>query len=451
MANTGRAGTGKARMPLRELSAASGVPRSSLADYLSGATLMPADVLDAVVLALGATPQEARDWANAWERAAAAHPHRSENGAEHREDGSDRPAAGADRSPRPPGQLPADVTAFTGRQPALKQLDELLEYDSARGADHDSAPAVVLSALAGTAGVGKTALAVHWAHQSRDHFPDGQLYANLRGYDSDEPVPPDAVLERFLRALGADAVPPDVDERGALYRSLLFQRRVLIVLDNVRTAEQVRPLLPGTPGCFVLVTSRDDLSGLVVRNGAHRIVLDRLSDAEATELLSRVLGPHRTLDEPEACAELVRLCAGLPLALRVAAERVARHPDRTPLAEIIGGLAGEDRSLDLLDDTGDPLADVRTVFSWSYHALPDPLRGCSASWACIRARTSTRSVPPTWPASPKARPGTNWRSWPAATSWSGPPATATRCTTCCAPTPPSSPARASRTRSARLP
>ncbi|WP_344666941.1 ATP-binding protein [Catenulispora yoronensis] len=367
-------GTGKPRVPLRDLASATGVPRSSLANYLSGATLMPADVLDAVVLALGASPAEAREWANAREAASAERfrgPGGSgggggSGGASTGGSGTGRGAgAGAGSTPAAPRprQLPADVMAFTGRKAFLKRLDELSEVSGGT--------AVTVSVVAGTAGVGKTALAVHWAHRVADRFPDGQLYVDLRGYDPGEPLASGVALERFLRALGAGAIPDDPDERSALYRSTLVGRRLLVVLDNARTAEQVRPLLPGSAGTHVLVTSRDGLAGLVARDGAQRVALDRLSPEEGLELLRRLLGPEAVHGDPEACAELVRLCAGLPLALRIAAERAVRHTER-PLRDLAAELADRTRTLDLLDASGDPLSDVRAVFSWSYDDLPAP-------------------------------------------------------------------------------
>ena len=350
-------GTGKARVPLRDLAAATGVPRSSLANYLSGATLMPADVLDAVVLALGASPADAREWATAWETASAQWLRGGSGGG-----GGAGKADSAAPSPSRTRQLPADVTAFTGRKAFLKRLDELAEAGG---------PAVAVSVVVGTAGVGKTALAVHWAHQVAERFADGQLYVDLRGYDPGEPLPPGVALERFLRALGAGAIPADLDERSALYRSLLVDRRVLVVLDNARTAEQVRPLLPGSGGAHVVVTSRDGLAGLVARDGAQRLVLDRLSAVEGLELLRRLLGPEAVHRDPDACVELVRLCAGLPLAVRIAAERAVRHAD-SPLRGLVAELADRTRTLDLLETADDPLSDVRAVFSWSYDDLPNP-------------------------------------------------------------------------------
>ncbi|WP_018349408.1 ATP-binding protein [Longispora albida] len=345
-------GTGRAQVSLRDLARATGVPRSSLSQYLNGQALMPGDVLDAVVLALGATPAEAREWAEAWEHVTAE---------------TLRPAVpAAQPAPatpsRPPVRLlPADVAAFTGRAGTLSELDGVLAAGTGS--------AVVITAIAGTAGVGKTALAVHWAHRVAGQFEDGQLYLNLRGYDPGQLVTATAALERLLRTLGIEAIPPDLDGRSDLFRSTLAGRRMLLVLDNARSADQIRPLLPGTPEVLVLVTSRDDMAGLVARDGARRIALDRLSEAEAVSLLRQLLGADRVLGEPEAIASLVRLCSGLPLALRIAAERVARLGD-LPVAELVAELRGE--GLDGLDAGGGPLTDLRAVFSWSHRALPAP-------------------------------------------------------------------------------
>ena len=230
--------------------------------------------------------------------------------------------------------------------------------------------AVPIAVLAGTAGVGKTALAVRWARRAAAAFPDGQLYVNLRGYDPGAPVAPGDALAGFLRALGlaGDDIPAGEDERAAAYRSLLDGRRMLVVLDNAASVEQARPLLPGSPTCLVVVTSRDSLAGLVARHGARRLDLDMLPAADAIGLLRTLIG-DRVDAEPDAAAELAGQCARLPLALRVAAELAAASPD-SRLAELAGELAGEQRRLDLLDAGGDERTAVRGVFSWSYRHLP---------------------------------------------------------------------------------
>jgi tetratricopeptide (TPR) repeat protein len=228
----------------------------------------------------------------------------------------------------------------------------------------------MVSAVAGTAGVGKTALAVRWAHRVRDTFPAGQLYVNLRGYDPGEPLAAADALAGFLRALGlaGQDVPADTAERAARYRSLLDGRRMLILLDNASSVEQVRPLLPGTSSCFVVVTSRDSLAGLVARDGAQRLDLDPMPPAEAITLLRVLIGARVRADLTSA-ATLAAQCARLPLALRVAAEYAVSRPALT-LAQLTTELAAERRRLDLLDAGGDPRTAVRAVFSWSYRHLP---------------------------------------------------------------------------------
>ncbi|MCE6994495.1 tetratricopeptide repeat protein [Saccharothrix sp. S26] len=261
-----------------------------------------------------------------------------------------------------PAQVPAAVVGFTGRAEHLGRLDRLLS----RADDRQPPPIAVIT---GTGGVGKTALAVYWAHRVRDRFPDGQLYVNLRGYDPDLPVGPGDALSGFLRALGVDSrdIPPDVDERSAAFRSLLAGRRVLVLLDNARTAAQVRPLLPGAPGCLALVTSRDSLRGLIAKDGATRLGLDLLPADEAHELLRALIG-DRAAAEPGAVDALVELCARLPLALRLAAELATGRPSAS-LADLGRELVREQDRLDRLDDDADPHAALRSAFSWSYRHL----------------------------------------------------------------------------------
>ena len=260
-------------------------------------------------------------------------------------------------------QLPPAVPGFTGRARELDALTHLL------GPAGTAPGPVVISAIAGTAGVGKTALALHWAHGAAERFPDGQLYVNLRGYDPDRPVPAASALAWLLRALGVAGpdIPPEPDERAALYRSLLAGRRVLVVLDNAGSAEQVRLLLPGTVTCGVLVTSRDSLAGLVARDGAARLDLDLLPMADAVALLRTLIGGRADTD-PGAAEALATQCSRLPLALRVAAEFVTARPE-VSLASLAGELTNQQRRLDLLDASGDPRAGVRAVFSWSYRDL----------------------------------------------------------------------------------
>ncbi|MGH3904249.1 MAG: ATP-binding protein [Pseudonocardiaceae bacterium] len=271
------------------------------------------------------------------------------------------------RRMRGPAQLPADVNRFTGRAAELAELDRLLTADQTSGAD---STAMVLAAVSGTAGVGKTALVLHWAHRVRSEFPDGQLYVNLRGYDPAPPMPVEDALAGFLRALGLarQDIPPEVDECSAAYRSLLDGRRMLVLLDNAASVEQVRPLLPGTRSCVVVVTSRDSLAGLAARHGARRLNLDLLPTEDAVALLRALIG-EQVEAEPDAAVVLAEQCARLPLALRMVAELVAARPG-TRLAGLVDELADEHRRLDLLNAGGDLRAAVRGVFSWSYQRLP---------------------------------------------------------------------------------
>jgi tetratricopeptide (TPR) repeat protein len=273
-----------------------------------------------------------------------------------------------------PAQLPADIEVFTGRSEELAHLDRLLartaDTTDATGVMGADSTAVVIAAVSGTAGVGKTALALRWAHQVRHTFPDGQLYVNLHGFDSEQPLSTADALAGFLRALGLPGqnIPVEVEERAAAYRSLLDGRRMLVLLDNASSVEQVRPLLPGAPSCVVLVTSRDSLAGLVARHSARRLDLDLFPLEDAVALLAALIG-RRIRAEPEAAATLARLCARLPLALRVAAELAATRPSIS-LAQLVGELANEQRRLELLDAGGDARTAVRGVFFWSYQHLP---------------------------------------------------------------------------------
>jgi DNA-binding SARP family transcriptional activator len=254
-----------------------------------------------------------------------------------------------------PAQLPADINDFTGRTTQLATVAHL-----ARAADRS---ATVLVAITGKAGVGKTALAVHAAHRLRDQYPDGQLFVNLRGTEAN-PLCATDVLARFLRSLGVDptAIPEDAEERAALYRSRLADRRLLILLDDAACEAQLRPLLPGTSGCAVLVTSRARLAGL---GGARVVDLDVFGPDEALELLAQAAGPQRTAAEPAAAREIVRLCGFLPLAVRVAGARLGARP-HWPLSRLEADLADEDARLDTLR-LGD--LEVRTSLARSYASL----------------------------------------------------------------------------------
>jgi tetratricopeptide (TPR) repeat protein/transcriptional regulator with XRE-family HTH domain len=272
------------------------------------------------------------------------------------------PQAGAGSSVVP-RQLPASSPAFAGRRAQLAALSQVLH-------EPDGAAAVVT--ISGAAGVGKTALAVYWAHQATGQFPDGQLFADLCGFGpSQEPARPDTIVRVFLDALGipADQVPVAEEAQFGLYRSLMADRRILVVLDNAHDAAQVRPLLPGWPSCRAIVTSRNQLNGLTAIDAARPLTLDVLSDAEARQLLVHRLGAARVAAEPAAVTHLIRSGACLPLALGIIAARAATRPDLT-LAEVAADLDTHP-GLDAFADDSDPAADVRAAFSWSYRQLPD--------------------------------------------------------------------------------
>ena len=277
------------------------------------------------------------------------------------------PPTAARRANEPvPAQLPADLASFVGRTEALKALDELLPP-----ANPSPVP-VAISVIVGAAGVGKTTLAVHWAHRVAHHFPDGQLHVNLRGfYPADRALSPVEALRRLLHALGvaAERVPVDLDTQAALYRSLVADKRMLVVLDNARDAEQVRPLLPGSSTVAVVVTSRDQLTPLVVSEGARPLLLDLLSTQEGRELLEGRLGGERVAAHPEATDAIIAACARLPLALAIAAARAQQSGFALPA--VAAELADAGQRLDALD-AGDPAVQIRSVLSWSYDALSTP-------------------------------------------------------------------------------
>jgi DNA-binding SARP family transcriptional activator len=266
-----------------------------------------------------------------------------------------------------PRQLPAAMPRFVGRKDEMSSLTGLLKAV----ADSRGAPAV--AAVVGTAGVGKTVLAVYWAHQVADHFPDGQLYADLQGCGpSGKPKTAEQAIRGFLEAFGVAAgqMPAGLDAQAALYRSVLVGKRVLVLLDNAHDADHVHPLLPGSPGCLALITSRKHLAGLAVTEGAQLLTLGPLAQAEARELLDGWLGPKRVAAEPETVGELTEptgLCAGLPLALSIVAARAAPRPD-LPLASLASELRDSACLLDALD-AGEQRASIRTVFSWSFRHL----------------------------------------------------------------------------------
>ena len=267
-----------------------------------------------------------------------------------------------------PRQLPNTPRHFCGRADELKALTDALDVAS----DGARRGAVAIATVDGAAGIGKTSLVLAWAHQAADRFPDGQLYADLRGFEptgAPEATPAD-VIRRFLDAFAVppERIAPDFETQAALYRSLLADRRVLIVLDNAASAEQVRPLLPGSSSCAVAVTCRRRLTGLVVGEGARALSLGYIKSGEARELLARLLGPERVAAEPEAADALIELCAGLPLALSIVANRAAVHA-RSSLAALVAELRAASSRLDALS-TGDEVTDPRAALSWSYDKLP---------------------------------------------------------------------------------
>jgi tetratricopeptide (TPR) repeat protein len=259
-----------------------------------------------------------------------------------------------------PRQLPAAPSHFTSR------ADELAALDDVAGEDTGGRPA--LAVLIGPGGVGKTALAVTWGARHAGSFPDGQLYADLRGFSPGSAVVPEEALGAFLRALGVapERVPPGVAEQAALFRTRTAGRRLLVVLDNAFSAAQVRPLVPASAGCLVLVTSRLRLDGLVAE-GARFLDVAPLSQPKAVELVVRAVGRSRVAGELAAVAELAVLCGRLPIALRVASARLASRP-RWPVARVVAELGDERSRLSRLSAEGD--APVAAMFDWSYRALP---------------------------------------------------------------------------------
>jgi DNA-binding SARP family transcriptional activator len=277
------------------------------------------------------------------------------------------PATLSPPAPVVPRQLPTATRHFAGRAEALEALGALAA--EAAGASQ----ATVISVIDGTAGIGKTTLALHFAHKVAGQFPDGQLYVNLRGFEPAGPrMTPVEAIGLLLDGLAVPAarIPAGLDAQAGLYRSLLVGKRMLVLLDNARDVDQVRPLLPASPGCLVIVTSRSQLTSLVATEGASPLTLDVLTDAEAQELLSRCLGPERVADDPGAAGALIQLCARLPLALSIAAARTSSQPWLS-LAALTADLRDARSRLDALD-AGHATANVRAVLSWSYQQLDPP-------------------------------------------------------------------------------
>lgn len=261
-----------------------------------------------------------------------------------------------------PHQLPMATRYFVGRKAELASLNEVLP-----GTGERREPEITV--VSGTAGVGKTALALYWAHQVVQQFDDGQLYVNLRGFGpTSTPVAAEDAVRTLLEALGVQThrIPPDLDASAALYRSLLVGRRILIVLDNARDEQQIRPLLPGGPGCLVIATSRNQLSGLIAAEGARQLVLGVLSSVEARQLFSARMA-DRFATEQAAVDEVTRLCGRVPLAVVMAAAYATAHPCLA-IADLAAALGDDRMRLDVLD-SGDPSLDVRAVLSWSVQRL----------------------------------------------------------------------------------
>lgn len=334
-------GTGKARVSLAELARSVDVPRSTVHAYVSGKIHPPSDVFDRIVIALRVPRAAWGSWNEAWFRVAA-HLH-------------------AEKQAVPvPRQLPLDVGGFVGRERDLAALDEALT----------GSPDARFALVTGMPGVGKTALAIHWAHRAAPDFPDGQLFANLRGFTDTRPADPADVLAGFLRALGVRDLPAEVDQLAASFRSAVAGRRVLVVLDDASSAEQVRPLLPGTPAGAVVITSRTRLLGLVAREGAASRALEPLDAPDALDLLRRTIGADRADADPVVTAELAEACGRLPLALRIAGATARTRP-AAALSAVLEELTSAD-PLAALDATLDRETAVRSAIAPSYRAL-EPL------------------------------------------------------------------------------
>lgn len=326
-----------------------GVPASTLSDAVSARrTRLPSlQVVKALVRACGGEPEAVAGWEARWRAL------------------RERPGAAAGQHPDSrgaPHQLPADVPPFLGRHRELRLLD---------AAQQQRVRAVL---VVGAPGIGKTAAAVHWAHRVAENFPDGQLFLDLLGFARNPPMAPAQALRLLLGALGVppDSIPVGVPARLALYRSLTYAQRVLVVLDNARDADQVRHLLPGGPGCLTIVTSRHRLTGLVARDGAHRLALGPLPADQAEILLTELLRTEQTLLDRHAIRELARLCDHQPLALRVAAANLNDRPYGS-VSQYISTLLTDDR-LAGLQVTDDDFAAVNTAYELSYLALRDPAR-----------------------------------------------------------------------------
>jgi tetratricopeptide (TPR) repeat protein/transcriptional regulator with XRE-family HTH domain len=336
-------------MTLEDLADSSGVSARAISDLERGRTLRPHPRTIRMLAAALRIPESRLGPAVPDRRAANGKATAAEAGA---------PAFTA------PGQLPAAARHFSGRLAELEMLSAWLN------APHGDAGSVAIAVICGAAGVGKTALAIRWAHDNVPRFPDGQLFVDLRGFGPDrEPVTPAEAAQGFLHALNVppDAIPADFAGQAARCRSMLGERRMLIVLDNACDVAQVRPLIPASPGSAVLVTSRCQLAGLSVIDGANVLSLDVLTDAEARQTLTVRLGAGRTRAEPDAATQLITLSGRLPLALGIIAARAAARPG-WPLACIAAELRDVSGRLDALD-AGEPTASLRAALSWTTRRL----------------------------------------------------------------------------------
>lgn len=342
----------------RELSKRASFSTTVLSEAAGGQVLPTLPVLRAFVRACGG---DVAEWEDRWAQAAAVQ----------RQDQRKNQAAPAlaARTAAPPRQLPAVVSPFVGRAGQLDWLSAVLRRDRGRGE-------TTVITISGTAGVGKSALAIRWAHEVADHFPDGQFYTNLRGFDqASTPVPASHAIREFLDTFGvpAERIPSSPQAQALLYRSLLAGKRVLIILDNARDADQVRALLPASSACVVLATSRNALAGLAATNGSLGLTLDEFTHHEAHELLTARL--PRTAKEPAATAEVIELCGRLPLALAIVAARTHSQPALT-IADLVAELHGPPVQLDALKaGEAGQVVSVREVFSWSCRSLtPEAVR-----------------------------------------------------------------------------
>ncbi|SNT56289.1 Tetratricopeptide repeat-containing protein [Actinacidiphila glaucinigra] len=354
---------------LQVLSRRTKIPTSTLADALNPGRrrLPPLDTVRSVASACGAAGADLERWEKAWRGLRQTDGRRLE--AEGEPVRNSALTAWSETGGYLPRQLPPDANGFYGRTAALSALDATL-----RDAGQTALSAIPIAIVTGSAGVGKTALAVHWAHAVAKRFPDGQLYVNLRGHSMDPALTATQALSLLLQSLGVppERIPVDPELQAGMYRSLLAGRRMLVLLDNAVDVAQARPLLPSSPGCHVVITSRDALTGLVAREGARRCILDVLEPQEATVLLRNLIGAERADAEEDSVAELGRLCVHLPLALRIVGANLANHPSRD-IAHYVSELKESDL-LSGLEVEGDPEMAVAAAFDLSYMALSSAAR-----------------------------------------------------------------------------